>query len=86
LRSPGIWATDLSNADLSGYLWNAHFDRAGLQGADLSHANLGKADGLDPLTLSDSRSLEGSLMPNGQDYKNWLKSAAGQDYQFLKES
>jgi hypothetical protein len=54
-----------------------------LTGADLSNANLGNADQLDPYSLAEARSLESTLMPNGQDYKECLKSSEGQKYQDL---
>jgi hypothetical protein len=42
--------------------------------ADLSHADLSRADEVTDDQLAEAGSLEGATMPNGQKYEDWLKS------------
>jgi uncharacterized protein YjbI with pentapeptide repeats len=60
---------DLGGADLS---------FANLIGADLSDAVLGRAHlsnarGVTEEQLTEAKSLQGAIMPNGQKYEDWLK-------------
>ena len=48
-----------------------------LAGANLDGANLKGAKGVTPKQLTECRSLGGATMPNGQNYKDWLKSREG---------
>ena len=81
---------DLSDVDLSDAVleW-ARLRYAGLRNANLKGANLRDADLSDALLygadlsgaygytqeqLAQAASLEGSTMPNGQKYEDWLKS------------
>jgi uncharacterized protein YjbI with pentapeptide repeats len=61
----------LDHADLSG----ANLSESSLDGANLSKADLSGATGItnEELELQAS-SLEGTTMPNGQKYEDWLKS------------
>lgn len=59
---------DLSGADLTG---------ADLSGADLSGAILENAEGVSCQLADDVESLENATMPNGQDYRDWLKDKDG---------
>jgi uncharacterized protein YjbI with pentapeptide repeats len=61
----GLNGADLSAADLSG----AH-----LREADLREADLSDAKGVTAEQLEQAKSLEGTTMPNGQKYEEWLKS------------
>jgi uncharacterized protein YjbI with pentapeptide repeats len=61
----------LVDADLSG----AFLPNADLSGANLSGANLRGAEGITNEELEQqAASLEGTTMPNGQKYEDWLKS------------
>jgi hypothetical protein len=58
--------------------------KADLTGADLKEADLAKTDLTDAQVteeqLAAAKSLEGATMPNGQKYKDWLKSkGSGED-------
>jgi DNA-binding transcriptional MerR regulator len=91
LESASLSGADLSGADLSG----ADLDYADLSGADLSTAHLSGADlssaNLIGATLSratgvtneeleqQAEGLEGTTMPNGQKYEEWLKSKGSGD-------
>ena len=54
--------------------WHANLANAILIGADLKCASLSEAVGLTEEQIAAAESLEGATMPNGQKYKDWLKS------------
>ena len=70
---------DLGGADLSwADLRKADLSFANLIGADLSDAVLGRAHlsnarGVTEEQLTEAKSLQGAIMPNGQKYEDWLK-------------
>lgn len=73
LEDANLVATELEQATLTG---------ANLKGADLSEkgggaglpgAYLGGAEGLTAVQLDEAKSLEGTTMPNGQKYQDWLR-------------
>jgi uncharacterized protein YjbI with pentapeptide repeats len=71
----------LPNADLSGAkligadLSDAVLVNVDLRDADLDNANLSGAEGITNEELEQlAASLEGTTMPNGQKYEEWLKS------------
>jgi uncharacterized protein YjbI with pentapeptide repeats len=66
LREADLREVDLSSADLTG--------------ADLSSANLRGATGITNEELAQqASSLEGTTMPNGQKYEDWLKSEGSRE-------
>ena len=83
LRAADLRAADLSGADLSGaYLSGAYLSGArGVTGDQLEHrgrvnlsrANLSGARGVTGDQLEQRALLEGTLMPNGQMYEDWIK-------------
>jgi uncharacterized protein YjbI with pentapeptide repeats len=66
----GLAEADLSQVNLS----NVDLRDANLEGADLSNADLSGAEGVTEEQVSQAASLEGTTMPTGQKYKDWLKS------------
>lgn len=70
---------DLNLANLSGAdLLRADLSRANLRRADLSGANLNGATNLTNEELErQAKSLEGTIMPNGQKYEEWLEDREG---------
>jgi uncharacterized protein YjbI with pentapeptide repeats len=56
------------------YLFGAYMDEANLAGANLS----GVESIFPPVLMELATSLEGAIMPNGQKYKDWLKTSEGQ--------
>jgi uncharacterized protein YjbI with pentapeptide repeats len=71
LSNSSVFAADLSNADLS---------EADLSNAELYSVDLSAATGLTHGQITEAKSLEGSTMPNGQKYEDWLKSkGSGED-------
>ena|SRR5215203_79330 len=68
LREVNLGYVDLSSANLSG----ANLQRADLTGANLTGARLMDAD-LKDANLKDAN-LERTIMPDGQNYDDWLKS------------
>jgi hypothetical protein len=75
---------DLRGADLSqATLSHATLKDADLRGADLRGASLEDAVGISNDALEQqAKSLEGSTMPNGQKYEDWLKSKnSGEDWE-----
>jgi uncharacterized protein YjbI with pentapeptide repeats len=87
LSNAALQGADLSPATVPGLtflmkiptnLSDADFRDAALQDADLSSADLNNADLTDAKRwtreqLTAARSLEGTTMPNGQKYEDWLK-------------
>ena len=77
LRDADLSGADLSGADLSHaggrFKSGARMSGAQLDGADLSGADLANAR-ITREQLQEAKSLEGATMPNGQRYKEWLKS------------
>lgn len=69
LYEAGLIVADRQVLDLS----LADLRRVDLSGADLSFANLTDANVYQG-QLDQAQSLEGATMPNGQNYKDWLKS------------
>jgi uncharacterized protein YjbI with pentapeptide repeats len=67
---------DLSHARLVN---PAGLYEADLVDADLSHADLTNAEVTEE-QLAKCKSLEGTTMPNGQKYKDWLQTPKGQDW------
>jgi hypothetical protein len=69
-------AISLADADLSGAdLTNANLIRADLSDVDLTGANVAPEQ-----LLGKVASLKGATLPNGQKYKDWLKSeGSGED-------
>jgi uncharacterized protein YjbI with pentapeptide repeats len=67
---------DLRGADLRGaFLSRANLTGANLAGADLSGAFLNDAEGVTNEQLErQAKSLEGTTMPDGQKYEEWIKS------------
>jgi len=66
LYSANLRGTALNNADLS---------NANLSNADLSYADLSDAKGVSNEELEQQAAfLEGTTMPSGQKYEDWLKS------------
>jgi uncharacterized protein YjbI with pentapeptide repeats len=76
LSDANLFSADLSDANLIGAdLSRAVLDNANLSNAVLDNANLGGADGITNEELEQQAlSLEGTDMPNGQKYEDWLKS------------
>jgi len=90
LSNAKLWAADLGGANLADaslreadltrgvLLLDANLSRADLTGAKLTGANLTGANLKGSIVkveqLATSGSLEGATMPNGQKYKDWLKS------------
>ena len=76
-RRPNIVSlqqADLSKAHLNGIgLGYANLSMADLSGASLHAANLSEATGWTEKQLQQAKSLKGAIMPNGQEYKDWLK-------------
>jgi uncharacterized protein YjbI with pentapeptide repeats len=69
LRYADLSDADLSSADLTGAdLSGAYLGDANLTGADLSDAEVIVKQ------LAACKPLEGTTMPNGQKYEDWLKS------------
>jgi len=62
--------TDLTDADLT----DADLTDANLVDSDLRKANLSDAKGLTDEQLDQVKSLEGTTMPNGQKYEDWLRT------------
>jgi uncharacterized protein YjbI with pentapeptide repeats len=60
-----FFAANLREANLNG---------ADLNGANLSGANLSGATGWTEEQLAQASSLGRAIMPNGQEYEDWLKS------------
>ena len=82
LSDANIFRARLINADLtSANLTGADLTGANLIGVNLTDADLKGAEGLTKDQLAQCKSLEGTTMPNGQKYKEWLKSKgrAGED-------
>ena len=83
LRACRLSQADLSNARLErAKLSNADLRDADLSGADLTEAILNNATlehttGLSNDQLEQAASLEGTVMPNGQPYEDWLKDREG---------
>jgi uncharacterized protein YjbI with pentapeptide repeats len=84
LSSADLWRAKLSGADLrSANLREADVSEATLRATDLTAANLSNAnlrgadlngaEGVTDDQLSETTSLEGATMPNGQKYEDWLK-------------
>jgi hypothetical protein len=84
LSGANLADVDLSNAEglweRGTYLWkrgaglgNTDLRGANLSGADLSNANL-KGANITEEQLAKCKSLAGAIMPNGQNYEEWLKS------------
>ena len=69
LRGAYLSGADLEGANLEGAHLNAH-----LIGADLRATDLSGAMGWTEDQLSEALSLDGAIMPNGQNYEDWLKS------------
>jgi uncharacterized protein YjbI with pentapeptide repeats len=85
LSDANLAGADLSNAEelweRGTYMWKrgaglSHADLSGanLKGTDLSRANLSGAKGITKEQLGQAKSLQGTTMPNGQKYEEWLKS------------
>jgi uncharacterized protein YjbI with pentapeptide repeats len=80
LIDANLCGIDLSGANLSASLFEADLSRTFLNRADLSKALMGGAylDGAEGITNEEleqqAASLGGGTMPNGQKYKDWLKS------------
>jgi len=75
-----LWDTNLSGRNT--YLSNtnlryAYLDGANLSGAELTYADLSDASHVTQKQLDSCKSLEGTTMPNGLKYADWLK---GKDY------
>jgi uncharacterized protein YjbI with pentapeptide repeats len=70
LRRANLSTADLRRANLSG----AFLIDADLRRANLSGANLQDASGLFNQPGFKAGSLQGAIMPNGQQYEDWLKS------------
>jgi hypothetical protein len=75
LRNADLGYVDLRVANLN--LRVANLRGADLRGADLSGAYLRGAKGWTEEQLTAAKSLERATMPNGQKYKDWLKSKGG---------
>jgi uncharacterized protein YjbI with pentapeptide repeats len=69
LRRADLSAADLSEADLS---------EADLEEADLSAADLRGAKGITEENIAQAKSLEAAILPNGQEYEEWLETYEGQ--------
>jgi Pentapeptide repeats (8 copies) len=79
LHEVDLGGADLKGADLKGAnLKGANLKGAKLEGAKLSKSKLSGADlsnaQVSDAQLKQAKSLKGATMPNGQKYKNWLKS------------
>lgn len=71
LRGVTLSGADLRKANLGG----ADLSGADLSGADLSGAILLEVEGISNEELErQAESLEGALMPNGQNHEDWLKN------------
>jgi uncharacterized protein YjbI with pentapeptide repeats len=78
LRGAYLGAANLSGADLSGaYLNNVDLSQANLSGADLSDAHGITNEELEQQLEQPAKSLEGTTMPSGQKYEDWLKDKEG---------
>jgi uncharacterized protein YjbI with pentapeptide repeats len=69
LRDAWLGGADLRDADLIG----ADLNNADLSGAELNRAKVTEDQ------LNECLSLEGATMPNGQKYKDWLKSKGSRE-------
>ena len=67
LRDADLRDADLGGADLGGER-GANLRGANLRGANLKGAEITKEQ------LAQAEFLEGAIMPNGQEYEDWLKS------------
>ena len=74
LRKANMSDTDLRDADLR----DADLRRARLDGAILSNADFSRATGVSNESLHiQAKTLEGTTMPNGQKYEDWIKDREG---------
>ena len=84
LRGTDLKGANLSEADLSeaalikADLRGANLTFANLNDSELTDAHLGGAEGITNEELEQqAETLEGTTMPNGQKYEDWLKKREG---------